>query len=209
MLTKEQYIADPCRASSVPYWKAKDLTIPEGMLVLHQDELDGIDLGSYEDETYFRLRHDLRDLPAPRLPDGFSLCRPTLGEYAAHIALCYGGPCVSEAELRSYTTRPVYREELWLAVREDRTGAIAASGIAELDREAGEGALEWIQVAEPYRRRGLGRYVVTELLRRMKGLARFATVSGQCGNRSNPEALYRACGFTGADVWHILRKVDP
>ncbi len=56
MLTKEQYIADPCRASSVPYWKAKNLTIPEGMLILHQDELDGIDLGSYEDEPYFRLR---------------------------------------------------------------------------------------------------------------------------------------------------------
>lgn len=209
MLTKEQYTADPCRASSVPYWKAKGLTIPEGMLVLHQDELDGIDLGSYQDETYFRLYHDLRDLPAPRLPGGFSLCRPTLGEYAAHIALCYGGPCVSEAELRAYTTRPVYREELWLAVREDSTGAIAASGIAELDREVGEGALEWIQVAEPYRRRGLGRYVVTELLRRMKGLARFATVSGRCGNPSNPEALYRACGFTGEDVWHILRKIVP
>ena len=36
--------------------------------------------------------------------------------------------------------------------------------------------------------------------------ATFATVSGQCNNPTNPEALYRKCGFTGSDVWHVLRK---
>ena len=25
-------------------------------------------------------------------------------------------------------------------------------------------------------------------------------------NPTNPEALYRKCGFTGSDVWHVLRK---
>jgi len=83
---------------------------------------------------------------------------------------------------------------------------VAASGIAELDRDCGEGVLEWIQVSEQHRRRGLGVYLVNELLWRMKDLARFVTVSGRCGNLNNPEGLYRKCGFTGDDVWHILRK---
>lgn len=42
----------------------------------------------------------------------------------------------------------------------------------------------------------------------MKDKAKFATVSGQCGNPANPEGLYRKGGFTGSDVWHILRKTD-
>ena len=76
----------------------------------------------------------------------------------------------------------------------------------ELDKETGEGILEWIQVSQAYRGRGLGCYLVSELLWRMRDAADFATVSGQCGNPSNPERLYCACGFTGTDVWHILRK---
>ena len=89
--------------------------------------------------------------------------------------------------MRSYTTRPVYDTALWLAVKDDQTGNIVATGIAELDREIGEGILEWIQVSQDYRRKGLGRYIVSEFLWRMKGKAGFATVSGQCNNRQYPE----------------------
>ena len=39
-------------------------------------------------------------------------------------------------------------------------------------------------------------------------LAPCRTASGQCNNASTPEKLYRRCGFTGNDVWHIFRK-DP
>ena len=83
---------------------------------------------------------------------------------------------------------------------------IVATGIAELDPECNEGVLEWIQVSENYRRCGLGSYIVIELLWRMKDIAQFVTVSGQCNNPTNPESLYRKCGFTGNDVWHILRR---
>ena len=40
MLTKERYLADPCKAASIPYWKAKSITVPDGMKILHQDEYD-------------------------------------------------------------------------------------------------------------------------------------------------------------------------
>ena len=206
MLTKEQYLADPCKAASIPYWKAKSITVPDSMKILHQDEHDDAEHPQYIDEPYFRLVHDLKGLAVPVLPQGYSICTATLSKYAAHINSCYEGIEITEEELRSYTHRPVYDAALWLAVKDERTGTIVATGIAELDREIGEGVLEWIQVSQNHRGNGLGRYIVSELLWRMKGKAGFATVSGQCNNASNPEKLYRKCGFTGNDVWHILRK---
>lgn len=206
MINKNEYLADPCKTASVPYWKAKSITIPDSMKILHRDDYSEAEYRQYIDAPYFRLRHDLQGLSEPVLQQGYSLCKAALPDFAAHISSCYNGIGVTEAELQSYTTRPVYDAALWLAVKDDHTGDIVATGIAELDCEIGEGILEWIQVSEAHRGCGLGRFLVSELLRRMKGNASFATVSGQCNNPTNPESLYRKCGFTGNDVWHILRK---
>lgn len=206
MLTKEQYLADPCRASSIPYWKAKSITVPRGMNILHHDEYCEAEYPQYFDEPYFRLIHKLQGLSEPDLPQGYTVSTATLSEYAAHINSCYTGISISEDELRSYAIRGVYDAALWVAVRDDQTGTVVATGIAELDREIGEGILEWIQVSRSYRGKGLGGYLVSELLWRMKDSAGFATVSGQCNNAANPEQLYRKCGFMGNDVWHILKR---
>ena len=206
MLTKEQYLANPCKASSIPYWKAKSITIPDGMKILHQDEYDDAENQHFVDEPYFRLIHNLKGLVEPVLPQGYSPCTATLSEYASHISSCYEEIGITEEELQRYTLRPVYDAALWLAVKDECTGTIVATGIAELDREIGEGVLEWIQVSEGYRGKGLGSFIVSELLWRMKDKADFVTVSGQCNNPTKPERLYRKCGFGGNDVWHILRK---
>ncbi|HHV46283.1 MAG TPA: GNAT family N-acetyltransferase [Tissierellia bacterium] len=79
-----------------------------------------------------------------------------------------------------------------------------ALGIAELDKNVREGSLEWIQVIPEYRRRGLGQAVVNRLLLNFVGKADFVTVSGQVNNDTNPEKLYRKCGFQGNDIWHVI-----
>lgn len=206
MITKDYYLSAPCKASSIPYWKTKSISIPGGMLIVHDDEYDNTRYPGYTDEPYFRLIHDLQNLSAPILPKRYSLSEATLGEFAEHIKSCYENIGVSESELKNYAARPVYDASLWISVRDDQTGSIAATGIAELDRDIGEGVLEWIQVSKDARGKGLGRYIVSELLLRMKDAAQFVTVSGQCNNPANPEKLYRRCGFTGSDVWHVLRK---
>lgn len=182
------------------------MTVPEGIRIVHQDDLREWNDGEYADEPYFRLIHDLQGLSPSAPPPGFALCQAAPCDFAAHINACYDDIGISESALRGCTQRPVYDPSLWLAVRDEQTGQIVATGIAELDREIGEGILEWIQVTKAYRGRGLGSYIVRELLWRMKGNARFATVSGQCGNPAHPQALYRKCGFTGTDIWHILKK---
>lgn len=204
VITKEEYLRNPCRAASIPYWKAVRVAVPENLRILHADDFRMEMLEQYADEPYFRLKHDLRAEPAP-VPEGYSLCQGTAAEFAAHIRECYGNG-MTAAEVRSFTEREVYCLELWLALRDEKNGKIVATGIAELDREIGEGMLEWIQVSAEYRGRGLGSYIVRELLWRMKDKAKFVTVSGQCNNPTNPEGLYRKCGFTGSDIWHILRK---
>lgn len=205
MIAQEEYLRDPCKAASIPYWKAVSLSVPENMKIVHDDDFHAEMLERYIDEPYFRLLHNLQGVEPVAVPEGYVLCQGTVEEFAAHIQECYGNG-MTVAEVRSFIEREVYCPELWLALREKGTGKIVATGIAELDWGIGEGVLEWIQVSAEYRGRGLGSFIVRELLWWMKGKAKFATVSGQCNNPANPEALYRKCGFTGRDIWHILRK---
>ena len=57
-----------------------------------------------------------------------------------------------------------------------------------------------------YRGKNIGTAIVKALLWRGREYAKFATVSGKVENGTKPEALYRKCGFTGNDVWHVLHK---
>ncbi len=205
-LSPEDYINAPCAASSLPYWKAGRFVVPEGMLVIRDDQYKKEEYPQYEDTPYFKLIHSMKDLQKPILPKEYSAATAGFAEFSAHIRCCYGGG-PSEEELALYAERPSYDPALWVAVA-DETGSIAGSGIAELDARIGEGIIEWVQVSKGRRRRGLGEYLVRELLYRMKGLARFTTVSGEVNNASDPLALYEKCGFGGKVIWHVLKEKD-
>lgn len=200
-----QYLADPCRASSLPFWKTECFSIPEQIAVVRDDEYSAFRPAG-RDEPYFKLKHDLKIIRSVLLPDGFALVRGSVEVFARHINSCYSEEHLSAEELSGYAARPVYRPELWIAVADASDGTIAASGIAELDSRIGEGILEWIQVSPGYRRRGLGSFVVCELLRRMQNTARFATVSGRLESECRPIALYQSCGFTDPVIWHVVSK---
>lgn len=116
------------------------------------------------DEPYSRLIHSLQDVSIQVLPQGYSLYNATLKDYAEHINSCYSGIGVTEADLLNYTARPVYDSALWLAIKNNKTNEVGATGIAELDKEIGEGVLEWIQVSEQHRGYGLDKYAVSEFL---------------------------------------------
>lgn len=206
-ISLEKYLEDPCRASSLPYWKALVTNVPGNMLILHDSEFDSNLLADYVDEPYFRLRHDLRHISDASLPDDFELCDASPSQFASHINESYADISVSSAEIETYLRHDVYSPELWVAIRARDSGKIVASGIAEFDPQIGEGILEWIQVSPERRHSGLGTFVVNELLRRIAKKANFATVSGRANDSLFPEKLYRKCGFVGNDIWHILRKM--
>ncbi len=210
MVTQKEYLKDPCGALSVPYWKALRFPLPDGMKILHEKDYLPEKERDYTDEPYFRLCHSLAWIEKEHLPDGFCLETALLPRDAEDIAHTINGayPHIRQTpeQVLCWAEHPVFDPALWVVIRRRGDGMAVASGVGELDAQMREGVLEWIQVLPPYRGMGLGAAVVNRLLRRIKGKADFATVSGQVNNLTNPQGLYRRCGFIGGDVWHVLTK---
>ena len=207
-MKKNCYLSDPCGASSLPFWKTETVTVPDCLKIIRDDEyrLKRTEYAGYSDEPYFKLIHFLRDIHTPVLPDGFILAEIGIADFARHIRECYAEGGISEADLQRYTEHPVYDPSLWIAVKDKQHTKTVATGIAEFDARIGEGILEWVQVSPGYRKRGLGAFVVNELLCRMQGKAGFVTVSGKVNNPTNPLSLYESCGFSGKMIWHVMRN---
>ncbi len=208
MVSKEEYIKDPCGMLSIPYWKSKSIAIPENMKVIHDSEFDPAYLSEYDDVEYFRLYHPLKNIDSTNL-EGIRIETAKPSDISAIVEVInnsYVDLSVSKEQMTGYKKTKAYHEDLWILAIENESGRVAGCGIADYDKEMKEGILEWIQVLPQYRGRKIGQAIVNGLLCRMKGTARFATVSGQRSNRDKPELLYRKCGFTGNDIWHILYR---
>ena len=206
-MEKEIYLENPCKASSLPFWKTNLEKIPDNIKVVLDEDLQSDDVRGYFDESFFKLIHRMNDIEKPVLDNRYELVCCELSEYAKHIAVCYNDIGISADELIDYQTHTVHDRNLWIAVEERGKDTIIASGIAEIDTDIKEGILEWIQVSPEYRGQGLGKFVVNELLWRMKDKAEFVTVSGKVDNPTNPRGLYKACGFTDEEIWHVMRKI--
>ena len=116
------------------------------------------------------------------------------------------GIVINEETILEWRKHETFREYLCVSIN-TKDGKMVASGIAEYDMICREGFLEWIQVLPEYRKKGLGKKIVTVLLRRLKNIgAEFVTVSGNLDNTSAPLELYKKCGFTGNDVWYICQE---
>ncbi len=202
-ITAEEYKARPCEAASLPFYKAEKTVIPDGISVFRDDEFDK---ESYHgaDVEYFKLIHCLGSVLHPALPEGCKLMEAGVHELAGHINECYTEERVSAGELAAKMELGVYDPGLWIVIREFATNRIIASGIGEYDARIGEGILDWIQVSPDCRRRGLGKFIVCELLHRLSEKADFVTVSGRIDNECNPFALYCSCGFSHPVIWHVV-----
>ena len=208
MISLENYLNNPCSSSSIPYWKAKNISIPDNMKIVHDGDFSTELLKEYEDETYFRLHHSMKKLTKPELED-YDIVTASLEDIETIVSVINGSYTdlqVNKEQIQSYTKTLVYRPELWILIKESATENCVGCGIADFDPEAEELILEWIQVLPEYRGKNIGTAIVKELLWRSREYAKFATVSGKVENKTKPEALYRKCGFNGNDIWHIMRK---
>lgn len=203
-----EYLKNPCASSSLPYWKQKNLAVPENMKIVHDDDFDETLFAGFVDEQYFRLYHNLKDIR--RTPcNAVEIVAATpdmIDEFVAIINASYSDLSVTSEQLKGYLDTPVYNPDLWILLKDKQTNVFVGGGIADYDRETRELIIEWIQVLPAYRRKGYGLIIVNALLSKMADTAKFATVSGKVDNPTRPEKLYRKCGFTGTDIWHILTK---
>lgn len=210
MISIKEYIKNPCKLTSIPYWKQKNLVVPANMLIVHNDEYSAQKYKNYYDEPYFRLYHNLKNVNS-EIPNNVEFIKEAhelIDDFVSLINDSYTDISVSRKQLESYQKTPVYYKSLWVLLREKQTNKIIGSGIGDFDTETGELILEWIQVLPNYRKCGYGQIIVNHMLAKMQNVAQFATVSGKVNNPTNPEKLYRKCGFIGNDIWHILSNAD-
>ena len=147
--------------------------------------------------------HNLCDIDMVQLDDKFEFADILDLDYVNHINSCYEKVGVSLEELQQYKKRKTYNKNLWVAIKNKTNGAVIATAIAEFDNEIKEGIIEWVQVSKEYRRCGLGSVLVNELLTRLKPMAKFVIVCGDCNNKTNPMKLYQKCGFSNMKIWCI------
>ena len=191
--------------------------IPENRLnnlkfvIIHQDYLRSVPIDHFTVlKPYFRIIHRNQTVPSVKLPSGFRIVNvnvDTEADAAAElIVMCYDDLHLSGQGVRKWANSPVYDRDSWIWVIDERKDVPAGLGIAEVDTTIPEASLEWIQVLPEYRKTGLGECIVLELLNRLHSRVEFTTVSGEVESQTNPEALYRRCGFSGDDIWWLLRR---
>lgn len=216
MISIDEYKLNPCRVSAIPYWKMKTFKMPNNISVIHEnDYTDSYNINSIcSDTLYFRLKHNLENVELFNLDKMFKYRNVNfnsdndLKEVVYIINKSYTDIKVNINQVEEWTKLKVFAANLWVFIIDVNTKKPVALGIAELDNDVHEGALEWIQVLPAYRNHKLGQAIVNKLLTNLIGIADFVTVSGQVNNTTNPEKLYRKCGFQGNDIWHVLVVQD-
>ena len=212
MIDLDEYKMNPCKLSPIPYWKARTFKIPNNISVIHDEEYNLIPSSSSSDTLYFRLKHNLKSVELIPLDKMFEYGNvdvtsiSDLKNIVSIINKSYRDIQVDLEQVISWTKLKVFNENLWIFIIDRNTQKPVGLGIAEWDKEVAEGMLEWIQVLPEYRGRKLGEAIVTKLLANLANHVDFVTVSGQVNNKTNPEKLYRKCGFEGKDIWHIISK---
>ncbi|MDW7662751.1 MAG: GNAT family N-acetyltransferase [Bacillota bacterium] len=161
-------------------------------------------------KPFFRIKHECNEIGDYCLDERFTIMNVDttvdLEKVSDLIGKCYEDIHPSVDTISQWTEYDVFEEDLWIWIIEKETNSPIALGIAELDYSVPEGSLEWIQVLPGYQGKGLGKILVLELLKRMHGKVDCVTVSGEVDNETNPERLYKSCGFSGDDIWWLLRK---
>jgi GNAT superfamily N-acetyltransferase len=205
-----EYKMNPCRLSSIPYWKIRTIKIPDNISVVHDEDYNINPSSLKKDTIYFRLKHNLKLVELFTLDKLFEYrsidftCISDLEAIVDIINKSYTDIQVDLNQVVSWTKLEVFDEHLWIFIIDTNTQKPVALGIAEWDKEVREGMLEWIQVLPEYRGRKLGQAIVNKLLVILSNHVDFVTVSGQMDNKTNPEKLYRKCGFEGKDIWHVI-----
>jgi len=100
---------------------------------------------------------------------------------------------------------PTYRRDLDVVAVAQASGDIVAFSTCYFDDVSRTGAIVLVGTAPAHQRKGLGKAVVTETLRRLHGLGGVgAFVSWY---EPVPGALYQSCGFTDFEIGNAWKKV--
>lgn len=196
-MEKLEYTKDPARACFLSYHKNENTEVPPNMRVVRGDDYKAELYKGFDDTVYTKLILRSKSVEEPIYPDGFKLVTPTKEQLTAHISQCF-----PDGETPDSIDLWRYMEYFMVALVDTSTGRIVASAAADVDFGVKEGSIDWVEVSPRYRRKGLGTYLVTELIYRFRRFSDFISVSTK-----EPAALelFKKCGFGEECAWHILK----
>ena len=158
-------------------------------------------------ERHYLYRRQALDRPldAPTLPEGYAV-RQLRGaaELAARVAVhreAFAPSRMTVEKHRAVMAAPTYRPELDLVVTAP-DGTFAAYALVWFDAENRIGVFEPVGTDPAYQRRGLGRAVLTEGLRRLRALGAQTAYVNTNGDNAAANLLYEAVGFRVVDEEH-------
>ena len=208
MCIRDRYQENPCGYSALPLYKEIRLD-PSKARVVHEGKLLKKELKDQDYLRFFRLKHDLSIIKKQQL-DGYGVRYVDIDKdlilVEEIIEESYKDLRLRQEELRRMIKDRVFDPSLWIFLVEEKTKKEVGLIIGQYDKVVGEVVVDWMQILPAYRGKGLGKMLLSYLLRHAPKDAIFATVSGDKDNPSSPESLYRACGFKGDDVWYVYPK---
>lgn len=185
------------------------------LALMHQDFLDPATVAAFTiaRKGYYRLSHSLQNIPDHPLPQGFAFAPVKMDgamvdTVATFIAEHSDSGDDALAVVQGWVDAPVFASKLWLWVLDEASGQPVGLVVAALDKTYQEAVIEWVQVHSDFRQKGLGKALVTEVLRRIGDQATLVTASGEVTveERDEPGQFFRHCGFSGTDVWWLLSR---
>lgn len=114
MITLDEYLLNPCRALSIPYWKNKVMKLPESMKIVHHDNYNNNDLVGYDGERYFRLYHSLENIDGSA-PEGFCVVTAQTNDIEQIVDIInqsYSELSTTVEQITGYTKTVVYDKDL-------------------------------------------------------------------------------------------------
>jgi mycothiol synthase len=175
---------------------------------VRQDHLRRHGFAPSDDYLVLRTRSLTDPLPAPILPEGFTL-RHVAGPQEAEARVAVHRAAFTQSKMtaekyRRVMAAPTYRPDLDLvAVAPD--GTLAAFAIVWWDEVNRRGVFEPLGTAAAFQNRGLGRAIVAEGSRRLRGLGAESAWITSSSNNPAANALYDRAGFPAVDrcvFWH-------
>jgi ribosomal protein S18 acetylase RimI-like enzyme len=157
----------------------------------------------------FKLSRDLEDLPAPDLPEGYTLRHVEPDDFDERVAVHRESWFKSSFNLEQYlVVRAIGefdRELDIVAVAPD--GKFASYCIGWVDYNLGVGSFEPVGTPPTFRRMGLAQQVNFEGLRRMKAKGMHSAKIGTAGFNDRACNLYKSCGFEVRDHARTYIKI--
>ena len=105
---------------------------------------------------------------------------------------------------RNVKRAPLYRRDLDVVAVAEGSGEIVAFSTCYFDDVLRTGNIVLVGTAPPHQRKGLGKAVVTETLRRLHWLGAVGAYASWY--EPVPGALYQSCGFTDFEIGRAWRK---